>query len=298
MDLLVIEKLKNEQLNKQEYITQVKLIIESYIKTSKINNKKFGEVFTPIFLVEEMLDKLPIEVWSNPNLKWLDPCNGFGTFYTVVIERLMKGLEDFEPNIELRYKHIINNMIYACELQEDKKNMFKYIFECVNIYNGSYLDGGFDKQMELWNINKFDIIVQNPPYNTSPVNGKTQALWNKFVLKTIEQLVEGGYMVAVHPAGWRDVDGKYKPIQNILKSKQLLYLEVHNLKDGLKTFGASTSYDFYCLHNIDNYKPTTIKFMDGIIEDIDIKNLVFIPNGMFKQIMRLIEHNEEDITND
>ena len=31
------------------------------------NKKERGEVFTPIKLVEEMLDKLPEDVWSNPN---------------------------------------------------------------------------------------------------------------------------------------------------------------------------------------------------------------------------------------
>ena len=38
----------------------------------------------------------------------------------------------------------------------------------MNIFKGSYLNGGFDKH--------FDIIVMNPPYNTYPINGKTHPL--------------------------------------------------------------------------------------------------------------------------
>ena len=107
----------------------------------------------------------------------------------------------------------------------------------------------------------------NPPYNTTPVNGgKTHSLWDKFVIKTISQLVEGGYMVAVHPSGWRNVKGIFKDIQNLLKSKQILYLEIHDANDGIKTFGATTRYDFYCLHNVPNTMFTKIKCQDGTIE--------------------------------
>ena len=43
-------------------------------------------------LVNEMLDKLPIEVWTNKELKWLDPCCGMGNFPIAVYLRLMKTL--------------------------------------------------------------------------------------------------------------------------------------------------------------------------------------------------------------
>ena len=82
-------------------------------------------------------------------MKWLDPANGAGTFPLVVIYKLMKGLSEWEPNIEKRYKHIVENMIYTCELQS--RNVFlwlcgvdpkdKYI---TNTYWGSFLDKDFD----------------------------------------------------------------------------------------------------------------------------------------------------------
>ena len=36
-------------------------------------NLSNDEVFTPPDVVNKMLDLLPTEVWSNPNLKFLDP---------------------------------------------------------------------------------------------------------------------------------------------------------------------------------------------------------------------------------
>ena len=59
---------------------------------------------------------------------------------------------------------------------------------------------------------------------------KSVPLWDKFVIKTISQLIEGGYLVAVHPDSWRRIDGDFKLIGNLMKSKQLIYLEVHNAK--------------------------------------------------------------------
>ena len=82
--------------------------------------KKYGEVFTPVKLVNEMLDTLPNEVWSNPNLKWLDPATGRNAVFPIEIyKRLMIGLENWEPNKFKRYDHIWNNMIYMVEIQED-----------------------------------------------------------------------------------------------------------------------------------------------------------------------------------
>jgi hypothetical protein len=47
--------------------------INSKLKPNEKNKRERGEVFTPLTLINEMLDELPIDVWSNPDLKWLDP---------------------------------------------------------------------------------------------------------------------------------------------------------------------------------------------------------------------------------
>ena len=70
----------NECSDKFEHVKDVVRIINQFVKDGEVEKKKFGEVMTPISLVKEMLDTLPKEVWSNPNLKWLDPANGAGTF--------------------------------------------------------------------------------------------------------------------------------------------------------------------------------------------------------------------------
>ena len=294
--------LESEEL---KYLDEIAVTLRNYVRVADTEVKSFGEVMTPIPLVEDMLDTLPSEVWSNKDLKWFDPCAGVGTFPSIVVQRLMKGLKKVIPNKNKRYRHIIENMIYVCELQA--KNMF--IFHCIfdrpnifemNTYCGSFLDENFDKHMtDVWGVEKFDIVIGNPPYNDGSTNkGSAHVLWDKFVVKSLDTLIDGGYLNFVHPSGWRNIDGGFKKTQSIMKEKDFIYLEMHDMKDGFKTFGAETRYDFYCLRNTntDNHI-TTIKCQDGVIENVCIKNLEFIPSGKFNELNKLVAKKNEDKVN-
>lgn len=300
----LIKKLE-QQNNKDTYHTYFDELVNAYreyVEVADTEVKTHGEVMTPISLVEDMLNTLPTEVWSNPDLKWLDPCNGVGTYPSVIVQRLMKGLEESIPNPKKRYKHIIENMIYVCELQT--KNMF--VFHCVfdkediyelNTFCGSFLSEDFDNHMKnVWGIEKFDIVIGNPPYQTSSDSEKkTTPIWHYFVEKSFSFLNKNGYLCMVHPDGWRKVDGKFKKVQNLLKTNQVHYLEIHNKKDGIKMFGANTTYDFYCVKNKkNNGHKTQIKCVDGVIENVDLSNMEFIPNGKFSEFEKLIAKDGEE----
>jgi hypothetical protein len=70
-----------------------------------------GEVFTPPALVNEMLDKLPADVWTDPTKTWLEPAAGDGNFLVEIKARLLKAGHD--------EKHILDNMIFSIELLPD-----------------------------------------------------------------------------------------------------------------------------------------------------------------------------------
>jgi hypothetical protein len=180
------------------YAKEVIQILREYVKVADTEVKEHGEVMTPLTLVNEMLDKLPSEVWGNKDLKWLDPCNGVGTFPSVVVERLMVGLKDVIVDDCERYRHIIEKMIYVCEIQPKNMELFLCAFDReddheLNIYYGSFLDKKFDEYMlNDWGVDKFDIVLGNPPYK----NGTH----HKFIVKGFNLLNEGGISLVVHPS--------------------------------------------------------------------------------------------------
>lgn len=185
--------IKGNELTKMDHIKDVILMLRDFVKVGEVEKKKFGEVMTPLELVKEMISTLPEEVWLNPNLKILDPCNGTGPYPLMVIYKLMKGLEDWEPDPNKRYKHIVENMIYTCELQA--RNVFLWLCAVdphdeykTNTYWGSFLEDGFDKHMkEVWCVEKFDIVLGNPPYQEMDGGNRASAkpLYNKFIDKSI-----------------------------------------------------------------------------------------------------------------
>ncbi len=83
-----------------------------------IANLSSDEVFTPPQLANNILDLLPTEVWSNPDLKFLDPACKTGIFLRECAKRLMTGLEATIPDEEKRRDHIFQNMLYGISITE------------------------------------------------------------------------------------------------------------------------------------------------------------------------------------
>jgi hypothetical protein len=283
------------------YLDEITTTLRNYVRVADTEVKTHGEVMTPIWLVEDMLNTLPSEVWTNKDLKWLDPCAGVGTFYSIVVQRLMKGLKKAIPNKNKRYRHIIENMLFTCELQA--KNMFIYhcIFDRPNVFElntfyGSFLSDEFNEHMaNVWNVEKFDIVIGNPPYQTQKEgNTKTHPLWHLFVEKSISILTDGGYLNMVHPSGWRNVDGMFKDTQKRMLSNDIIFLEIHNEKDGMNTFGAETRYDFYCLRKSNRNVLTKIIGQSGKEYNIKLKGYEFIPNDSFDKIYSLVANSDDE----
>jgi site-specific DNA-methyltransferase (adenine-specific) len=92
-----------------------------------------------------MLDKLPEEVWSNPDKTWLDPCAGLGNFSVQVLKRLMEGLSKWEPNEEARKKHILENMLYHVEMNPESVAKLQKVLNpegkyTLNVHCGDFLE--------------------------------------------------------------------------------------------------------------------------------------------------------------
>jgi hypothetical protein len=69
----------------------------------KTRIRQSGEVFTPTPLVQEVLDKLPQELFTNPTKTFLDPSCGDGQFLSEVLIRKMENGIDFETALSTIY---------------------------------------------------------------------------------------------------------------------------------------------------------------------------------------------------
>ena len=65
--------------------------MSSNIERSAERIKQTGEVFTPPALVNDLLDKLPADLWTNPEKTFLDPACGDGNFLVEVVRRKIAG---------------------------------------------------------------------------------------------------------------------------------------------------------------------------------------------------------------
>jgi hypothetical protein len=193
--------------DEEKYPAHVEGVLE-YIKVhltpKSAERHKYGEVFTPMSLVNEMLDTLPEEVWNDRSLKWLDPANGMGNYPIAVFLRLFYGYrkvkndkgeiyylydnngeEKYNPGLtkvipgeEARRKHIVKDMLYMVELNTKNnaiaKNLFKKLAPGIepNIIQ-MHRSNGFlaDVEMKFPNgtVGEFDIVMGNPPYNKGTI---------------------------------------------------------------------------------------------------------------------------------
>jgi len=276
-------------------------LINDCLKPKDIEKKQFGEVFTPMILVNEMLDKLPIEVWKNKNLKWFDPATGMGNFPIAVYLRLMEGLKEEIKDIKVRKKHILEKMLYMSELNKKNVLVCKQIFDInneykLNIYEGDTLEMNL---LEEFGIERFDIIIGNPPYNASGTKATGNTIWQTFVIKSITLLINDGYLCFVHPNGWRKPNtekGKfYGLFDKMVKDNTMLYLEIHDTKDGMKQFNCGTRYDWYILQRKKNknYK-TKILDQNNILYEINLHKYNWLANCKLELINKLIANDKEE----
>jgi hypothetical protein len=145
---------------------------------------------------------------------------------------------------------------------------------------------------------KFNLIIGNPPYNDArTTNGQTNTIWSLFVIKSLELLKENGYLINVHPCGWRAPTSK---IWKILSSKQIEYLEMHpqnklcGIETGKEIFGVDTTFDFYILKNTTYSACTQVRDFRGNYIKLNLKEWPWLSGGEFDIIKKCFCSNVEE----
>ena len=101
-------------------------------------NLSNDEVFTPPKLVNDMLDLLPADLWSNPDAKFLDPVCKSGVFLREIAKRLMNGLQNTIPDKQERINHIFSSQLYGIAITELTSLLSRRSVYCSKHANGKY----------------------------------------------------------------------------------------------------------------------------------------------------------------
>ena len=107
-------------------------------------NLSNDEVFTPPKIVNQMLDMLPEETWSNPELKFLDPACKTGVFLREIAKRLLVGLQEIIPDLQECIDHILQNQLYGIAITELTALASRRSLYCSKYANGKYSVSRFD----------------------------------------------------------------------------------------------------------------------------------------------------------
>lgn len=105
---------------------------------SCIANLSSDEVFTPPQLVNQILDMLPKEIWSDKNARFLDPGCKSGVFLREIAKRLDTGLEEQIPDRQKRLNHIFKNQLFGLAITELTSLLSRRSVYCSKTANGKY----------------------------------------------------------------------------------------------------------------------------------------------------------------
>tara|TARA_Y100000741_G_scaffold55523_1_gene38370 strand:+ start:5027 stop:6559 length:1533 start_codon:yes stop_codon:yes gene_type:complete len=282
---------------------EIRKIINKHNNVDVVRKEEYGEVFTPFDLIVEMLEKIPEDAWRNPKNKWLDPGSGIGNFSMVVFYKLDKGLRSWEANDRKRRGHIIKNMIYMIEIgRENVVKCKKYFGKEANISNSDFIRDELKWKKEF-EIDKFDMIYGNPPYNERGIKGKgrsdvgTKVLWTNFVDSGLDLLSKDGLMLLLTPNSWIELKS---PLARRMLKKQIILIKNFDVVNAYKLFkkeGGSIPICYYLIRNAVPSKKTLIhdSTFDKFIE-FDIKKYMMIPNKNVQLIEKVLKKNNTSLS--
>jgi hypothetical protein len=189
---LTYKAMKNYVNDDSKYPDQIQTVlnyINTHLAPKETERLKYGEVFTPLELIDEMLSKIPEKIWRDPNLKWLDPANGIGNFplKALIGQKsgkhtylgLFEGLREEIPDDKKRYKYIIENMLFMIDINQKNNSISRRLFSKISPESTPNIEimdrekGCLVDKPYVFNgktVNKFDIIIGNPPFQDDPTD--------------------------------------------------------------------------------------------------------------------------------
>lgn len=156
-------------------------MLEENLIKSKHRVQKHGEVFTPSWMVQKMLDTPGVkEACENINATFLEPSAGDGNFLQAILERKLDAVEKHFDQKNWKSKSLIAlSTIYGIELLEDnlevaRSRMFLTYLDWFESAFGSRLNSKSDIYKSAHylihkNIVRGNTLTQSHPITNEPI---------------------------------------------------------------------------------------------------------------------------------
>lgn len=278
-------------------------IIASHFIASAEEELENAEIPTPPSLCDDILKPFPEMFWTSTQ-KVGELCCGKGNFVLAIFDKFYEGLRQTYPDNYERCKIISTECLYFTDINPLDIFITCSILKChIQSHCGECeLDYEFNCAVcntlktnikNQFNIEGFNAIIGNPPYNSPGKTGTGNTIWQLFTNKAIDEwLVDGGYLAYVHPPGWRKPNtsrGKFNGMyKKMAIDNQMIYLEMHNTKDGQKVFNKGTRYDFYLLQKTERTCNTQLNDEHYKTYELDLSVFEWLPNSNISDIMKIL----------
>ena len=241
MKKITIKKRKKTKNILNSSYKKLSLYFDTILNKDKSSFNSSNDEPTPIGCIEEMLSKIPKEIWSKDSLRILDPCCGNGNFHLVSYNLL----KEHHSN-----KDIFEKILFFNDTNEQRLSTIKKIF-CNNKFSLQINKNNFlEYDTDLEEHEKYDIIMANPPFAKLLPNGKRASknhnLIKPFLEKSLQLLKKGGFIVYITPNSWMSLADRNKLIKKLTKL-QFHYLNIHTAKKWFPKIGSS--FTWYVIQN-------------------------------------------------
>jgi hypothetical protein len=182
--------------------------LTSHQKQRLLEKGAYGEVFTPISVIDTMLAMLPGRVWSDVGGKWCDPACGLGHFPLKVIfggkgySGLFAGLRSQFASDAACFSHILQKMLVCYDINPENAEATRRVL--VSLCSGCV------PRVEATDFltsdtGMFTVIVGNPPYNSGGLKRSGEKrLHVRFTEHALRLLDADGMLLFVCPPNYRE----------------------------------------------------------------------------------------------
>ena len=212
---------------------RLKQMFDDTLNKQQSTFKTSNDEPTPIGCIQEILAKIPVEIWSNPDARIYDPCCGNGNWHLVAWDMIKRasGRDDAS----------ITKMFHFNDTNHDRlanvRNVFRDEMHALNITSHDFL--------EHQDNNRYDLIMANPPYARIMPDGKraskNHTMIRDFLTKSLELLNDDGFLAYLIPDNWMSLADRNVIVMELTKF-QFVHLNIHDAKRWFPKIGSSFTW--------------------------------------------------------